>query len=159
MDEHRPAREETNEPRENIKRYVPEPGNLWLESCRQCVKESLGSIESAARQFITVNGVLIGIYFHAVVYTSTLRHRLAMIVPAFLFLLPLILWLMSLVVSMLVICPAMRELRLTSERDAERSFRRIVAYKYRYYQLAACLMTAGILVLVYLLGMYLYFVL
>ncbi len=135
-----------------IREYIEEPEEFWIEALKNSLKESVTNIESAAKQIIPVNGLVIGIYFHAVTFGKI---KFVSTVIGLLYIMPIILWLLSLIWSFLVFGPKKRTIHLTSETDAQKDFEDIAAYKYKHYQISFIFFLAGIVSLAFVLMHYL----
>ena len=138
------------EDKNEIREYVEEPSEFWIETLKGTLKESITTIESAAKQIITVNGLIIAIYFHAITFGNIKSHISSFI--GIIYLMPIIMWLCSLMWSFLVFGPKVKIFHLTSEIDSKRDFESIGQYKYRNYQIAFCFFLAGIVFLGFVLS-------
>ena len=88
----------------------------WLELMDNARKESLKSIEDAAKQMIGLNGIISGIYYGAVTF-SKLSYTSLQGGNRVLFIAPVVLWLASLTVA--VLAPLVWLLRKRA-KDAEK---------------------------------------
>jgi len=107
---------------------------FWLEIARGIVKESIGSLEDAARQLITAVTLVEGIYF-AAVSLSDVRKVMAgagqAVWGVLLFTTPIILWLICLIFAISVYTPESYRTNLRSPDLAKEVYQEIVAYKHR----------------------------
>ena len=122
-------------------------------SCRT-LGESIKSIEETAKQIIGVAGILEGLYFHAIAY-SDIRGQLGGVGPLLLYLLPLLLWLVSLLAALLVFFPRAYASNISSWRESKAAFERIVAYKHAMLKIAGLFLVLGALALFAAMGAYL----
>jgi hypothetical protein len=47
-----------------------EPNPFWKKNAEKIVGESVSGIEDTAKQFVTITGLLQGIYFHAIAFSD-----------------------------------------------------------------------------------------
>jgi hypothetical protein len=59
--------------KEGIPTVPTEPNPFWKHNAEKLVGESISIVEDTAKQFVTVAGLLEGIYFHAIAF-SDVRH-------------------------------------------------------------------------------------
>ena len=97
---------------------------FWLETARNAAKESIRSLEEAAKQLITVTSLTQGIYFAAISFSDLKR---ALVVQdekgwllVLLFASPIIFWLISLGYAILVFTPETYKTNLQSPRSGTR---------------------------------------
>jgi hypothetical protein len=113
--------------------FVSSLDNFWLDTARGAVKESIGSLEEAAKQLITAVTLLQGIYFAAISFSDVKK---AMDVEGvfgwlkiLLFVSPIILWLICLVLAVKVFKPETYKTNLSSPDLAKETLMMIVQYK------------------------------
>lgn len=136
-----------------IQEYIDESGEFWTQAVKDLLKESIVVIESASRQLITVNGIVSGIYFHAITYSETAT-KLS-ILASLMYLTPIVCWLLSLVWSMLVIGPKSLPMRYLNEDTARKDFEHIAHDKFIRYRWSIKLFIAGVVCLLLVLFHYL----
>jgi uncharacterized membrane protein len=71
------------------------------------------------------------------------------------YLLPLLLWLVSLLAALLVFFPRSYEANISSWRESRAAFERVVAYKHAMLKVAGLFLFLGVLALVVAMGAYL----
>ena len=131
----------------------PSPEDLkWLELMDAARKDSLRSIEEAAKQLIGLDGLISGIYFGAFAFTdlSGLRDDTRL-----LFIAPVVLWLASLVMSVRALMPRAYAYNPHSPDEAREVYMRLVAVKDRRLKIALWIFVASIVALVIALWAYL----
>jgi hypothetical protein len=133
---------------------LEENRNFWRENARTVLTESIKSIEETARQIIVANGILEGLYFHAVTFSNIRGNQITFGI-LLIYLMPLVLWLISISTAMLVFFPRIYVTNLNSWRDSKDSFENIVAYKHMMLKTSAVFLVTGIIGLVIALTKYL----
>jgi hypothetical protein len=134
---------------------APDPNlKFWKDTVRGLLGESIKSIEETAKQIIGVAGILEGLYFHAIAY-SDIRGQLGGVGSLLLYLLPLLLWLVSLLAALLVFFPRTYASNISSWRESKAAFERIVTYKHAMLKIAGLFLTLGALALFAAMGAYL----
>jgi hypothetical protein len=126
---------------------VTELDEFWLETARTAVRESVASLEEAAKQLIAAVTLVEGIYFAAISF-SDLRKVMAVQGPEAwlrigLFVLPIVLWLVCLFFAVRVFTPKNYETNLSSPQLAEEFYRELVGYKHRNLKRAYWALLAG----------------
>jgi hypothetical protein len=113
--------------------FVSSLDKFWLDTARGSVKESIGSLEEAAKQLITAVTLLQGIYFVAISFSDVKK---AMDVEGgfgwlriLLFIGPIILWLFCLILAVKVFKPETYKTNLSSPDLAKETLMKIVQYK------------------------------
>ena len=124
-----------------IQEYIEGAGEFWSQAVKDMLRELLVVIESASRQIIMVNGIVIGIYFHAITYSKVAAHLSAF--AALIYLAPVVCWLVSLVFSLLVIGPKLRPMRFLNEEIARQDFVNIAQDKFQKYRRSIISFIAG----------------
>ncbi len=115
---------------------------FWREMGREMVKESLGTIDGAAKQVIGVAGILEGLYFHAIAY-SDLRGQVSGWLLA-VYIAPMALLLISLLAAVLVYFPDRYRVNLASSEAGRAVYERVVASKLRLLKAAMLSLAAGV---------------
>ncbi|MDH4137799.1 MAG: hypothetical protein OEW09_13950 [Anaerolineae bacterium] len=134
---------------------APDPNlQFWKDTAKGLLGESIKSIEETAKQIIGVAGILEGLYFHAIAY-SDIRGQLGGVGPLLLYLLPLLLWLVSLLAALLVFFPRAYASNISSWRESKAAFERIVTYKHTMLKIAGLFLVLGALALFATMGAYL----
>ncbi len=132
---------------------IKESEEFWSELLKNSLKESVTKIESSAKEIVTLNGMVIGIYFHAITFANI---KSLGILFGLLHLTPIVLWLCSIICSFFAFTQRKRTFHLTSETDAQKEFEQTVAYKFKYYKLSFTLFVSGIVCLLFVLFHYLH---
>jgi len=134
---------------------APDPNlKFWKDTAKGLLGESIKSIEGTAKQIIGVAGILEGLYFHAIAY-SDIRGQLGGVGPLLLYLLPLLLWLGSLLAALLVFFPRTYTSNISSWRKSKAAFERIVTYKHAMLKVAGGFLVLGAVALFAAMGAYL----
>ena len=136
-----------------IKEYIEESGEFWTQAVKDMLKESITVIESASRHLVTVNGIVIGVYFHAITYNQ-IASKLS-VLASLIYLTPVVCWLLSLVSAVLVISPKSRPMRYINEDIARKDFLQIANDKFLQYHRALMSFIAGVVCLLLVLFHYL----
>ena len=125
---------------------------FWLENARSVSKESIGALEDAAKQLISITSLTQGIYFAAISFSDL---KMALVVHdwqgwllVFLFASPIVLWLISLAFAVRVFSPETYNTNLQSPDLAREMLQDIVAYKHRQLKLAHTTLLLGFVLLV-----------
>lgn len=131
---------------------VTDLDEFWLETARTAVKESIGSLEEAAKQLITAVILVEGIYFAAVSF-SDLKKAMAVAgldawLRVLLFVSPIVIWLICLFFAVRVFTPENYKTNLRSPTLAEQVYREIVGYKHRNLKRAYWALLAGFVPLI-----------
>jgi hypothetical protein len=127
---------------------------FWKDTAKGLMGESIKSIEEAAKQIIAIAAILEGLYFHAIAF-SDVRGGLGSVRALMVYLLPLLLWLVSLLAALLVFFPRTYEANISSWRESRAAFERVVAYKHAMLKAAGLFLFLGVLALVVAMGAYL----
>ncbi|HPS92236.1 MAG TPA: hypothetical protein PKV33_08770 [Methanothrix sp.] len=140
---------------------VTDQDEFWLETARTSVRESVASLEEAAKQLIAAVTLVEGIYFAAISF-SDLRKVMAVQGPEawlriLLFVSPIVLWLICLFFAVQVFTPRSYETNLSSPQLAEQLYRELVGYKHRNLKRAYWALLAGFVPLVVSVVCYLRF--
>jgi len=126
---------------------------FWLETARGMVKQSIASIEEAAKQVIAIASLSQAIYF-AAISLNLLRPALAQFTLAgraalaFALVSPLVCWVVALYFAIRVFKPETYHTNLDSPEEAEKLHRRVVSYKHRQLQAAYWFLALGFVPLV-----------
>ena len=131
---------------------VTELDEFWLETARTAVRESIASLEEAAKQLIGAVTLVEGIYFAAVSF-SDLKSVMAVQgteanLRIVLFVSPIVLWLICLFFAVRVFTPKTYKTNLSSPELAEKVYRQTVGYKHRNLKRAYWALLAGFVPLV-----------
>ena len=133
---------------------APDPNlKFWKDTARGLLGESIKSIEETAKQIIGVAGILEVLYFHAIAY-SDIRGTVNGI-WVLLYVLPLLLWLISLGCALSVFFPNTYDSNISSWRESKATFERIVAQKHGRLKAAGISLALGTLVLCFVMIVYL----
>lgn len=84
--------------------FEKELREFWKETGRQMVRNSIAAIDEVGKQIITVDGVLIGLYFNAIAF-GDLRKTPLPGVTVLIYLLPVIFMFLSLLAALLIFYP------------------------------------------------------
>jgi hypothetical protein len=137
--------------------------SFWLETVRSAVKESVGALEEAAKQLITVTTLAQAIYFAAVsfgdvkVALGTLTQTRQWLITIAL-VIPLLFWLASLAFAVRVFKPETYRTSLDSPDRAREAYEEIVTYKHRQLGRAHRMLATGFVALIINVVLYLIFV-
>ncbi len=115
---------------------------FWTGIIKDFFRQSINSIESAAKQIITITGIVTGIYFHAITFTDIRKE--ATTLAGIIYVLPIILWLLSLIFSFKVLNPKVYLMSFTTEEIAKENYRLLSKKKYSQYRYAYQLFLVGI---------------
>jgi uncharacterized membrane protein len=96
---------------------------FWRDAGRELVKKSIDSLEDVAKQIVAVAGILEGLYFHAIAYSS-LQGKVSGLTLA-IYLAPVILLLVSLSISLSVFLPDRNQVNMANWRDCQSKFEKI----------------------------------
>jgi len=102
---------------------LPEIMDFWRENGRDIVKQSIESLDQAAKQILTVAGILEGLYFNAIAF-SDLRGQ----VDGWLlgvYVAPIILLLITIFASLTVFLPETYRINMANWRDCKAKFESI----------------------------------
>ena len=126
---------------------VTELDEFWLDTARTAVKESVASLEEAAKQLITAVTLVEGIYFAAVSWSDMQKVMAASGSEAWLtialFVSPIVLWLFCLFFAVRVFTPEIYKTNLSSPEMAEQFCRKMVRYKHRNLKRAYWALLSG----------------
>ena len=106
-----------------------EPNPFWRENAQKLVSQSISTIEEVAKQLIVVNSLLEGIYFHAITFSDVKPILTGWI--AVLYLMPIALWLASLVCAVWTLALKTYGININSSQDSKERFEQIVLKKHR----------------------------
>jgi hypothetical protein len=106
---------------------------FWLDAAREANKDSIGSLEEAAKQLITAVTLLQGIYFAAISFSDVKKTMDVEgnfgLLRILLFIGPIILWLICLILAVQVFKPETYSTNLSSPDLAKETLTAIVQYK------------------------------
>jgi hypothetical protein len=138
---------------------VNELDEFWLETARTAVRESVASLEEAAKQLIGTVTLVEGIYFAAISFSDLSKVMAVQGTQAdfriLLFVSPIVLWLVCLFFAVRVFKPETYRTNLSSPQLAEQLYRELVGYKHRnlkraYFALLARFVPLVVAVVYYL---------
>ena len=138
---------------------VTDLDEFWLETARGTVKESISSLEEAAKQLISAVTLVEGIYFAAVSFSDLRKVTAVQDTDAWLrvllFVSPIVIWLICLFFAVRVFTPETYKTNLSSPELAEGVYKEMVGYKHRnlkraYWALLAGFVTMMVAVVYYL---------
>jgi hypothetical protein len=133
---------------------LPDPSlAFWKDNAKALLGESIKSIEETAKQIIGVAGILEGLYFHAITYSSVRGKLNGWLVLVYIA--PLACWLVSLSLSLLVFFPRTYDTNINSARESRAAFERVVIYKHDKLKVAGIFLFLGALSLFAAMGVYL----
>ncbi|HII06834.1 MAG TPA: hypothetical protein HA349_05850 [Methanotrichaceae archaeon] len=132
---------------------------FWLETAQGAAKESVTSMEVAAKQLISVTSLLQAIYFAAISFSelkgSLVAEDAVGWLLVLLFVLPIVFWLASLGFAVRVFKPETYKTNLSSPDLARQMYEGMVAYKHEQLQRAHLFLLLGFVPLVVNIVLYL----
>lgn len=137
---------EVESPIEDVEGY-------WRERGQDLVRGSIDALDESAKQIATIAGILEGLYFHAVTF-SDLRNATITGWLMFVYLLPLILLLLSLVAALLVFFPETYKINLLSWEACKFAYQQVARSKRVLVRLSAINLALGIVSMTITLGLY-----
>jgi hypothetical protein len=110
-----------------------EPNPFWKQNAQKIVGESISSVEDTAKQFVTITGLLQGIYFHAITFSDvkSMEGGSVLIYAA-----PLVLWLISLIFAVRVLVRKKYAININSSRESKETFEKILRKKYQLIRIS-----------------------
>ena len=128
---------------------------FWREAGKEIVKNSITTLEEVAKQILGVAGVLEGLYFHAITFAD-LRGKVNGGI-LFIYILPIILLLITIVFSLIVFLPETFRINIANWQQSKSTFEEISKSKLLAVRLASVFLFLAVLaliatVLVYLAG-------
>jgi hypothetical protein len=111
-----------------------EMDEFWLEMARNIAKDSIGALEDAAKQLISIVTLIEGIYFAAISFSDVRKDLASAGQPWLVIILiisPVVLWLICLVFAIKVFNPVSYPTNLNSSTLAEKTYKQIVGFKYK----------------------------
>lgn len=111
-----------------------EPNPFWRRNAENLVGESISTIEDVAKQLIAVNSILEGIYFHAIAFSDIKPVMNTWI--AVLYLVPIALWLFSLVFAVWTLSPRQYDININSSHNSKKRFEEILLYKHKLLKIS-----------------------
>lgn len=133
-----------------------EPNPFWRENAQKLVSESISTIEESAKQLITINSVLEGIYFPAITF-SDIKPVISPFIAA-IYLAPVLLWLLSLVFAILTLSPKNYAVNINSSSDSKDRFNEIVSKKHMMLKWSEFFLIFSFIALFVALAHYLMFI-
>ena len=119
---------------EEVPVVMPEPNPFWKQNAEKLVGESISSVEDTAKQFVTITGLLEGIYFHAITF-SDIKNVEG--ISVLIYVAPLILWLASLIFAVMVLVRKKYGLNINSSQDSKKKFEEILEGKYQLIRISS----------------------
>jgi hypothetical protein len=110
-----------------------EPNSFWKQNAEKLVGESISSVEDTAKQFVTITGLLEGIYFHVIAFSDV---RYAEGSSLLIYVSPVVFWLLSLIFAVMVLVRKKYGLNINSSRDSKEKFEEILEGKYRLIRIS-----------------------
>ena len=117
---------------------------FWRQTGRELVKESIKTVDETARQIITVTGILVGLYFHAISFSDIRQDGALSGGTLLIYILPLALLVFSLVAAFLVFFPERYRINILSSAGSQKVYEDIVRNKLFFMRLAAVLLMLGV---------------
>ena len=121
---------------------IPEPNPFWKKNAEKLVGESISTIEDVAKELIVVTSLLEGLYFHAITF-SDLRTPLSG--PAWVYLAPIALWLVSLFFAIWTLSPKIYGININSTRSSKDTFEEIASKKHTLLMVSEAFLIASFL--------------
>lgn len=113
---------------EEIPVVLTEPNPFWKQNAEKLIGESISSVEDTAKQFVTITGLLEGIYFHAIMF-SDLKNVEG--ISVLIYAAPLVLWFASLIFAVKVLVRKKYDININSSRKSKETFEEILEEKYK----------------------------
>jgi uncharacterized membrane protein len=126
---------------------------FWKENARKLVGESVSTIEDVAKQLIVVTSLLEGIYFHAIAFSDLSGSLSGGLI--WIFLAPIVLWLMSLFFAMWTLLPKAHIININSTSSSKETFEKIVSEKHLMLMASEAFLLASFLPLLFAVYYYL----
>jgi len=132
---------------------------FWLETGEFLIKESIPSLENAAKQLISITSILQTIYFAAISF-SNLQKEIASIeqykiIVSIIFISPIVCWIVAIAFATLVFIPQSYQTNLKSPTSNERLFLQIAERKHQSLHRAHIWLLLGFFFLLVVLLFYL----
>jgi len=132
---------------------------FWLETGESLLKDSVPSLENAAKQLIAVTSILQTIYFAAISF-SDLQKEIASIeqyriLVSIIFISPIICWIVSIAFATFVFTPQAYRTNLSSPTSNERMFIEMAEKKHVYLHRAHLFLILGFFFLLVTLMLFL----
>ena len=134
-----------------------EPNPFWRANAEKLVGESITTIEDVAKQLIVVNSLLEGIYFHAITF-SDVKPALGSYWTGIIYILPIALWLISLVFAVLTLSPKSCTININSSRNSKETFENIVSKKHGRLEISETLLIVSFVALMAAVWHYLFII-
>ena len=133
---------------------------FWRQAIQEIRKDSVKTVEDAARQLIALVTLLSGLYFHAITFSQLPKGAVLSVVGLrldvkVLFIGPLAVWVLCLLAAILVLIPRRYLLSPYAPDEAERVVGQALTWKYRWLQVALALLVVSLAWLVVAAWVYL----
>jgi hypothetical protein len=126
---------------------VTDVDRFWLTLGQETLKESISALEGAAKQLISIVSILQGIYFAAISFSNLKQVLVVQSAQGWLlvvvFVLPIALWLASLVFAINVFTPRLYSSNLSSPQMTQETYDKLVKAKHRELRKAHVLLVVG----------------
>lgn len=126
---------------------------FWREAGKQIVKSSIDTLEGVAKQLLAVAGILEGLYFHAITFTD-LRGTVSGW-TLFIYILPIILLLVTIVFSLVVFLPETYKINIANWRMCKSTFEEISQSKLTAVRAASIFLGLAVVSLMVAVSVYL----
>lgn len=126
---------------------------FWREAGKEIVKKSIDTLEDVAKQILSVAGILEGLYFHAITFTS-LRGTVSGLILA-IYLAPVFLLLITIIASLVVFLPETYRINIANWRLSKSTFEEISKSKLDAVRFASAFLGLAILSLIIAVWTYL----
>lgn len=136
------AESETNE---EIPVETAEPNPFWKQNAEKLIGESISSVEDTAKHFVTITGLLEGIYFHAITF-SDLKNVEG--ISVLIYAAPLVLWLASLIFAVKVLVRKKYDININSSRKSKETFEEVLEEKYKHIRRSSVFLILSFMALI-----------
>lgn len=138
---------------------VTDVDRFWLTLGQETLKESITALEGAAKQLISIVSILQGIYFAAISFSNLKQILVVQSAQGWLlviaFVLPIALWLASLVFAINVFTPRLYSTNLSSPQMTQETYDKLVKTKHGELRKAHVLLVVGFVPLLLSIVVYL----
>ena len=102
-------------------------------------------MEDTAKQFVTITGLLEGIYFHAIAFSDVKNvEGISVLIYAA----PLVLWLASLIFALMVLVRKKYGININSSRKSKETFEEILEEKYKHIRISSVFLILSFVALI-----------